>query len=84
MRHMTNCMDVSLTYWRKRHKKEMETESSFLRKCFKLQGKYFWQQKRGRCILEYLVTQLSFHYYMIPYIIKAIQQKNCGVLSGFI
>lgn len=64
--------------------KEMETESSFLRKCFKLQGKYFWQQKRGRCILEYLVTQLSFHYYMIPYIIKAIQQKNCGVLSGFI
>ena len=41
-------------------------------------------EKRGRCILEYLVTQLSFHYYMIPYIIKAIQQKNCGVLSGFI
>ena len=27
---------------------------------------------------------LSFHHYMIPYIIKAIQQKNCGVLSGFI
>ena len=25
IRHMTNCMDVSLTYWRKRHKKEMET-----------------------------------------------------------
>ena len=42
------------------------------------------RQIRGRCILEYLVTQLSFHYYMIPYIIKAIQQKNCGVLSGFI
>ena len=40
--------------------------------------------EKRRCILEYLVTQLSFHYYMIPYIIKAIQQKNCGVLSGFI
>ena len=86
MRHMTNCMDVSLTYWRKRHKKRnRKLKSSFLAEVLQVARQItFGQQKRGR-----VYPRISCDTTLIPLLYdtiynKAIQQKNCGVLSGFI